>query len=323
MSTRTKAERLVLPFPAALDLARKLSDDLSPFVARSKVVGSLRRQVPTIAEIDILVEPRALQGDMFGADGPDLQPIRGCVAKWGEITKSGDRYMRVVLEGGVAGFPVDLFLCHPPAEWGSLLAIRTGPVELSTRAVSLLRARGFKHEHGRVIDASDGRTVPTPDEETFFALAGLPCVSPTRRSKPEAMREVANPVAPGLFERKGAWEWERQEDVDARAHARATDPATSHEAAAKVGSSYLSMIDVLRILEAIGDAHDEAIVDAAPRLAVARTPQRLRSARADAERIEWVKHTGGHSTTRAGGRSRVWELTPTGRAALDRARGNR
>jgi hypothetical protein len=322
MSGRTKRERPVLPFPRALDLARKLVDDLAPHVQRTKVVGSLRRQSATIPEIDILVEPRALQGDMFGVDGPDLQPIRGVAASWGEITKSGDRYMKILLSGA-EDFPVDLFLCHPPAEWGSLLAIRTGPVELSTRAVSLLRGRGFLHEHGRVVDAKSGQTVPTPDEETFFALAGLPCLPATRRGRPEAMREIANPVAPGLFERRDAWAWERKEEIDARAHARATDPATSHEAAAKVGSSFDSMIDVLRILEAIGTGIDEAIVDAAPRMAVARTPQRIRSARADAERIEWVRHTGELQTTRAGGRSRVWELTPTGRAALDRARGNR
>lgn len=215
-ASRRARERTELPFPTALELARRLSDDLAPEIIRSKVVGSLRRQVSSLTEIDLLVEPRPLQVDMFGPDGPDLQPIRAIVSRWGTVEKSGDRYMKVVLSGDAGfpdGFPVDLFLCHPPAEWGSLLAIRTGPVELATRAVNLLRARGLRHEDGRVVDAA-GKTLPTPDEETFFALAGLPCVRPKDRARSAAMVPLDEPAPVDVFERRDAWERPRVLDPE-------------------------------------------------------------------------------------------------------------
>lgn len=73
--------------------------------------------------------------------------------------------------------------------WGSLLAIRTGPYELGREAVTRMRERGYRHEEGRVMKGSD--VIATPDEESFYAAAGLPCRRPHERDEQAMQLEEA------------------------------------------------------------------------------------------------------------------------------------
>ena len=45
---------------------------------------------------------------------------------------------------GREGFKLEVYLVHPPAQWGTLLAIRTGPWELGRHAVTLILAGGWR-----------------------------------------------------------------------------------------------------------------------------------------------------------------------------------
>lgn len=184
MSADTK-----LPWTQAATIAEQLVRELEPVAMRVKTVGSVRRRRPEVGDIEILIEPRMITVDLFGTMGPDLEPIRAIARRWrsdGVLSKDGDRYIQVFLESGLG---VDLFLCWPPAQWGSLLAIRTGPADLGKHAVTLMIERGLRHREGHVVDLA-GAIIPTPTENDFFAAAGLRCIAPRLRDTPAAFRSL-------------------------------------------------------------------------------------------------------------------------------------
>lgn len=172
------AERI--PWADAAVIAEQLHGELLEVAARVKTVGSVRRRRPEVKDIELLVEPRDQVAGLFGETAPDIDSIRAVLAPHGRFLKNGQRYIQLERPDGLK---IDVFLCHPPAEWGSLLAIRTGPAELGQWAVTRLRQRGYRHLAGHVQDER-GRVLPTPSEEEFFRLAGLPCLPPSRRGSP-------------------------------------------------------------------------------------------------------------------------------------------
>jgi len=62
-----------------------------------------------------------------------------------------------------------------------------GPYEMGRLAVTLMSDRGFRHRNGFAVNRQTGEMAPTPTEEEFFRLAGLPCLPPARRNDPAAM----------------------------------------------------------------------------------------------------------------------------------------
>lgn len=177
---------LKVPFVDAYRVAIELAKDLHPVVTRVKAAGSLRRQRPTVSDLEFVAEPR-LVGDLFGGGKPDLEPIRRVVAEWGTVSKNGDRFIQIRHVLGTE-LTCDLFLVWPPAQWGSILAIRTGPAELGKAAVTRMRALGYVHVDGHVERADTREVVPTPTEEDFFRVAGLPCLPPKHRDTPLALK---------------------------------------------------------------------------------------------------------------------------------------
>lgn len=193
-------------------------------VAHVEVVGSIRRSRPYVSDIELLARPHMDTGDLFGGEhgAPILEPILEVLAQFGSLEKSGARYMKLALapsEGvtGPNGSPVDrypsldLFLCHPPASWGVLRAIRTGPAQLGRLAVTRIRARGWRCKRGAIWlpverdprrpphegpahaaevefpgEPGKWRRLHTPDEPAFFAAARIPCLPPDRRDRQAA-----------------------------------------------------------------------------------------------------------------------------------------
>lgn len=191
---------LRIPFEQALSIARQLAADLAPHVVRVKAAGSLRRRRPEVGDIELVVEPKLVAGDLFGAPAPDVQAVKDVAARWGEIVKGGDRFIQVQDLVGIEGLKADVFLCYAPAQWGSLLAIRTGPADLGKWAVTRMIGRGYRHVDGHVIQVSTGQTVPTETEEQFFALAGLPFLPPAKRDSREAFEPIVSHELPAAWQ---------------------------------------------------------------------------------------------------------------------------
>lgn len=163
----------------AQNLAHHLIERIKPTLIRVEVAGSIRRECERVGDIEIVAQPY-LNEDLFADQGsPILEPLLGELGKIGRIVKGGQRYIRVFFtKPEVYG---DIFLVHPPAQWGSIMAIRTGPSDLSRYVVTKMREQGVRHQDGYAKNIETGEVVPTPTEEDFFGLAGLTCPLPKHR----------------------------------------------------------------------------------------------------------------------------------------------
>jgi DNA polymerase/3'-5' exonuclease PolX len=178
-----------IPLERATEIALRLWEDLKPVATRCKVAGSVRRQRPEVGDIELVVEAKMVEGGLFPEPQPDIASIVEVAARWGQlITKNPLRALKVQLAEGPV---VELWIVSPPASWGSLLAIRTGPADLGKLAVSRLQSYGLRHVDGHVVDGK-GEVVPTPTEAHFFTLAGLPTLEPAERQYEAARIPLSN-----------------------------------------------------------------------------------------------------------------------------------
>jgi DNA polymerase/3'-5' exonuclease PolX len=192
-----------MPLPLARARAREIREAIEPLVERIEVVGSIRRERETVGDIEFLAAPRMrAEPDLFhqGDEVPDLEPVVAELHDLGSIAQAGDRFVQVVLEEDPLGRrrTLDLFLCHPPAAWGALKVIRTGPSAYSQIAVTRIRDRGWRCWRGAVWRRPDGRPgpgeevaddpdawerVPTPTEDDFFEAARMSGSPPELRDE--------------------------------------------------------------------------------------------------------------------------------------------
>lgn len=198
----------LLTLRKATEITEALTTLLAPVCERIEVVGSVRRGAPICKDLELLVIPQPLperpaRKTLFGAEpapvavGSALDAhVERLVSGDGILRRSepavmGPRYKRLRW-GDVC--QVDLFICLPPASWGALMAIRTGPADFSALLVQMqshggampagLRQQdGALHNRGGVID--------TPTEREWFEALGLPWWPPAERSHMRLLRELA------------------------------------------------------------------------------------------------------------------------------------
>lgn len=170
----------------ALPLAKGLKQYLSPHCERVEIAGSCRRHKPDVKDIEIVAMPKPGR-DIFGAPTPpDSGLITHALSQYPGLTrvKNGDRYKKYELAAGIS---LDLFIVLPPAQWGVIFAIRTGPAEYSRWLVTPRHLGGALPSAYHVRDGVVWQAqIPfsTPEESDFFELLGLPFPDPGER-KPE------------------------------------------------------------------------------------------------------------------------------------------
>jgi DNA polymerase/3'-5' exonuclease PolX len=205
-----------MPLPLARARVRKIKSRLEPLVERIMVVGSIRRQQEEVGDLELLAEPKVREEpDLFHPRSvPDLEPVVNRLGELGTIVKSGPRYVQVKLGflqsiADAAAFgdscQLDLFLCHPPASWGALQVIRTGPSDFSRICVTRLRKKGWRCHRGAVwapheelpppnrleadhnteteIDGRGYTRLRTPTEDDFFEACDMDGVPPHLRDE--------------------------------------------------------------------------------------------------------------------------------------------
>lgn len=176
-----------------LDVAREAADRLvellSPACERIVIAGSIRREKPDgIKDIELVAIPR-FETDLLGEHDVTRTFLDARIAEIGGLVpramtggsfRMGPRYkaMQFLWNGVLA--PVDLFLVLPPAEWGAILAIRTGPSTYSQRLVTSARRLGRHVARGRVLTRDD-EIISTPTERDFFEACGVEWMEPRER----------------------------------------------------------------------------------------------------------------------------------------------
>lgn len=176
-------------------IAQSLVVAMSPACMRVEIAGSLRRRKATVHDVEIVAMPR-LERDLFGdlvVDGPTeldsilarlvRQDVLACGDKWGSRYKN----FRVSVPDRPR-IKLDLFVVLPPAQWGVLFAIRTGPAGFSQWIVTQRLAGGALPSHCRVLDGAvregligEGNIIPMPEELDFLAFLGLGWIEPAER----------------------------------------------------------------------------------------------------------------------------------------------
>ncbi len=164
---------------------------------RWEIAGSVRREKPEVGDIEHVVIPRF--GEVDAGAGLFADPVRvnllwhhlyelvgsgkvtkhlymnsttGAVSpRWGELYRGVD----------FNGFNHEIFLTTPEM-WGSTLLIRTGPAEYSKYVVTAVKDNGiYRQQDGGLIDVVSGARIPTPTEEEYCRLCGVPWINPRAR----------------------------------------------------------------------------------------------------------------------------------------------
>ncbi len=213
MSTTTEKTRI--RFSEAKAIADSAIDRLAPYCERIEVGGSIRRQLMSIGDVEIVCVPKF--GTAFVRDPNDLL-FGGCerenvnllrnalddlvgdgtmqprLGKDGKAAR-GDRYQRLVFQD----FALDVFSVLEPAQWGCVATLRTGPHQFNRWIVcpaptgalptSTIMDAGSLWYGTRDYSKKDnpitykGSQILTPTEESFFDALGIPWIPPTERDK--------------------------------------------------------------------------------------------------------------------------------------------
>ncbi len=181
----------------AREIANELVAYLAPACERIEVAGSLRRKAADVGDVELVAVSRSHpvpSGLLFEVEATawDLDERVEDLVAGGDVERllGKDRYTK--LRHRPTGLQVDLFTVKPPASWGVIFLIRTGPADYSHWFVNEIRRRGFHVREGALHRGglgcpSEGRgtsrceVVATPEERDVYAAVGLPWVAPERR----------------------------------------------------------------------------------------------------------------------------------------------
>lgn len=176
---------------------------LAPVCNRIAPVGSLRRRKEEIFEIDVLavpdLTPPPYPRPEFGKPIPKryatkLDHLIADLGIHGKIflTASGPRQKKFIFVS--FEIRVDLYLCLPPATWGVLQTIRTGPHDFSQWIVTQRHKGGALPDgyriQGGAVRLGEEKTDLGPDEPpalemdseaSFFSFLELELVDPWKR----------------------------------------------------------------------------------------------------------------------------------------------
>lgn len=179
-------------YEQAYKLARDLADDLAPACERIEIAGGLRRRKPDVHDLELVAIPKSfpLVRNLLGEVTEDYFPLDDYLADLVELGKlaPGDKNGRRFKQFKVlpSGIYLDLFIVLPPAQWGVIKAIRTGPAHYSHWLVTRKDRGGALPNHLRVKDGAirplyDDLVIETPTEESFFEALGIPMPDPVDR----------------------------------------------------------------------------------------------------------------------------------------------
>lgn len=170
----------------AILLAVQWQARLMPYCERVEIAGSVRRKKPEVHDIEIVAAP--METEIFDPWTGELKPfiplydaIWNSQENWSfTLKKNGPRFKQLDL----GEITVDLFIVLPPAMWGVIYAIRTGPAEFSHWLVTTKQKGGALPSYLKVRDGAlwhGDEVIQTPEEKDFFRAIGVEMVRPEER----------------------------------------------------------------------------------------------------------------------------------------------
>jgi len=145
-------------------VAQGLVQELAPLCQRIEVAGSIRRQRPTVRDIDLVLIPTN--------QGLLAQKLYDLGCRFG-----GPKLQRFTYQG----LPVDIYIATPQT-WATLLLIRTGSARHNLELAQRCRARGWRLKaNGEGILDQQGNRIAGDTEESLFQALGIPYKEPWER----------------------------------------------------------------------------------------------------------------------------------------------
>lgn len=177
----------------AIAIARDIQTRLAPACVQIEIAGGLRRNKPDVHDIELVAQPRLIPVEnLFNEHIDDHSLLDERLAELldaGALTPGaadGSRFKQYRVPP--SGIALDLFIVLPPAQWGYIMAIRTGPAHYSQWLVTRRNKNGALPSH---LSAHNGaiwegdrqqRVIETPAEADFFQVLGLPMPAPADRT---------------------------------------------------------------------------------------------------------------------------------------------
>lgn len=222
-----RSDRILLPI--AGETAKGVINHFlkHPSVKRADTLGSLRRRLATVGDIDISVasnEPEEVIAHF--AKTPGIS----------RVVEAGDRTGTIVLKNGIR---VDLMV-QPPADYGSLLHHFTGSKSHNIKMRSLARDKGYSISEYGVKEIETNKVVHIAEEEKVYELMGMETPPPELREDQGEVEAAIEGKLPKLVE---------LEDIkgDLHTHSLWSDGRASiaemAKEAAKLGRDYIVMSD--------------------------------------------------------------------------------
>lgn len=179
------------PKTEALAVAQELYDRIKPACHRCKVVGSMRRGVAFVKDIEFLIVPKLVKDTeaLFDEriDAAELT-INSLVSQRvlqhrlninGDLTWGPKNKFAIHVTSGI---PIDFFTTTPENWWNSLVC-RTGPLSSNLKLTMAANKMGWSFEaYGngfRKVGAEDHYEAKS--EEDVFKFVGLPYADPQNR----------------------------------------------------------------------------------------------------------------------------------------------
>jgi DNA polymerase/3'-5' exonuclease PolX len=159
----------------ARPIAERTLAALAPHCEPGKcvVAGSVRREAPTIGDLEIVCVPLLYEATPLLASG-----LATVVNQWRKV--KGElpcKYTKRILPEGIN---LDLFMVERDG-YGLQLAIRTGSADWCRKVLAPAWVRAGYHSEGGLLRRADGCVVPVRTEPELFRLIGLDYVHPQDR----------------------------------------------------------------------------------------------------------------------------------------------
>ena len=172
----------------AKPIVEKWLEALSPSCERIEAAGSYRRGKPEVKDIDLVCVPKIqTEPDLFGGPGTQINLLEVAISKlfWDRFytarLKDGPRQKQLLT---TEGMHLELWIVLPPAEFGVIYLIRTGPADFGHWCVTTRNKGGalpsfYQFREGAIWKRQE--KIRTPEEKDVFHLLGLGYLEPEER----------------------------------------------------------------------------------------------------------------------------------------------
>jgi DNA polymerase/3'-5' exonuclease PolX len=182
---------------SATQIAADILARLSPVCERCEIAGSVRRKKrDNIKDIEFVAVPKISPvTNLFGERQYDHVSLEYVITKLGYVYAAGDRLKKVRMNG----VNVEIYIVYPPAQWGVIYTLRTGPRQFSQWCVTQRNLGGQLPSHLYVKDGAvwkggqrvfqddgswiwqGGEIIPMSEERDFFRVLELEWIEPENR----------------------------------------------------------------------------------------------------------------------------------------------